>query len=258
MVESIWHISDWDLTLRLLLSAALGGLIGLEREWNNHAAGFRTHILVCLGATAIMLLSIYGFEGFLQEPNVRVDPARLAAQVISGIGFLGAGAILRTGSTVSGLTTAASIWVVAAIGLCVGAGFMYPALLTTGLVFISLFALNKWEKVFMQKRRSHELLIKVPDKPGMLGAVTSELGELGIQIKNIQMKTLDECWDRDTSLSIVELKLDIRFQKQEAVVAALENISAIPEVLWIESAGQYAGKLKSLHQNRTRSSNTFT
>lgn len=106
----------------MVLAAVLGGLVGMEREWNNHAAGFRTHILVCLGAATIMLLSIYGFSQFVNEANVRMDPARLAAQVISGVGFLGAGAILRNGPVISGLTTAASVWVVAAIGLCVGAG----------------------------------------------------------------------------------------------------------------------------------------
>src|SRR5690606_33783196 len=98
-MHDIWQISYVNLTLRILISAILGGMIGLEREWNNHAACFRTHILVCLGSTSIMLLSIYGFSQFSMEENVRMDPARLAAQVVSGIGFLGAGAILRRGDT---------------------------------------------------------------------------------------------------------------------------------------------------------------
>src|SRR6185437_9248416 len=99
------------------------------------------------------------------------DPARLAAQVISGIGFLGAGAILRNGSVISGLTTAASIWVVAAIGLCVGAGFLFAALYTTMLVLISLFVLNKWEKYLMRHRRNHEFTIYTFDRPGVLGKI---------------------------------------------------------------------------------------
>ncbi|SDE56511.1 putative Mg2+ transporter-C (MgtC) family protein [Paenibacillus sp. UNCCL117] len=238
MVDSVWHINDWDLTIRLLMSAGLGGLIGLEREWNHHAAGFRTHILVCLGSTAIMLLSIYGFEAFVNEPNVRTDPARLAAQVISGIGFLGAGAILRTGSTVSGLTTAASIWVVAAIGLSIGAGFYYPALLTTVLVLISLFALNKWEKLLMRNRRSNELVVKVLDYPGMLGRIASELGEQGLQIKNIQMKTLEEDGAEAAAAPVMELKLHIRPHHPGIMAAALEKIAALPHVLEIQSSGQ--------------------
>ncbi|KIL38045.1 magnesium transporter MgtC [Gordoniibacillus kamchatkensis] len=236
MVGSIWHIGGWELTARLLLSAVLGGLIGFEREWSNHAAGLRTHILVCLGATSIMLLSIYGFEQFVNETNVRIDPARLAAQVISGIGFLGAGAIMRNGSTVSGLTTAASIWVVAAIGLSVGAGFFYPALLTTLLALISLFALNKWEKFAMRKRRNHELMIKVPDKAGMLGVIATELGALGLQIKNIQIKPLDELSGIDNATGIVELRIKIGSHNPALFIAALEKISMLPGVLCIDSA----------------------
>ncbi|MFC6231441.1 MgtC/SapB family protein [Paenibacillus allorhizosphaerae] len=220
------------------MSALLGGLIGLEREWHNHAAGFRTHILVCLGSTSIMLLSIYGFEAFVHEPNVRVDPARLAAQVISGIGFLGAGAILRTGSTVSGLTTAASVWVVAAIGLSIGAGFFYPALLTTLLVLISLFALNKWEKVIMRKRRNHELMIKIPDKPGTLGQIASTLEELGFQIKNIQMKPSDEVWVYSAETAVLELKITIRSHQPRKLADALEKVATLSNVLWIESSAQ--------------------
>src|SRR5690606_15906316 len=108
---------DMQILLRLGLAAALGGLIGFEREQAQHAAGLRTHIMVCLGSCLMMLLSIYGFSQFVYEGNVRVDPARLAAAVITGIGFLGAGTILHTGKSVTGLTTAASIWVVSAIGL---------------------------------------------------------------------------------------------------------------------------------------------
>src|SRR5690606_39922495 len=109
-------------------------------------AGFRTHILVCLGSALIMLISIYGVSDFIKEENVRADPARLAAQVVSGIGFLGAGTILRHGLTVSGLTTAASLWVVAGIGLAVGAGYMFGAVLTTILTLVSLELLNRMER----------------------------------------------------------------------------------------------------------------
>lgn len=102
---SVWEITHLELALRMILAVVLGGLIGIEREWSNHAAGFRTHILVCLGSATIMLLSSYGFSQFVNEGSVRMDPARLAAQVISGIGFLGAGAILRNGNMIKGLTT---------------------------------------------------------------------------------------------------------------------------------------------------------
>jgi putative Mg2+ transporter-C (MgtC) family protein len=184
---SVWEITHLELGIRMVLAVVLGGIIGIEREWSNHAAGFRTHILVCLGSAMIMLLSIYGFSQFVNEANVRMDPARLAAQVISGIGFLGAGAILRNGNMINGLTTAASVWVVAAIGLSVGAGFYMGALFCTFLVLISLFVLNKWEKHLLRNRRYDEVVIKIIDYPGALGRVATILDNYELQIVNLQM-----------------------------------------------------------------------
>jgi putative Mg2+ transporter-C (MgtC) family protein len=184
--SGIWEITPLALILRMLVAAVLGGAIGIEREWSNHAAGFRTHILVCLGSATIMLLSIYGFSDFVNETNVRVDPSRLAAQVVSGIGFLGAGAIIRNGNVVKGLTTAASIWVVAAIGLCTGAGFFTGAFVCTFLAVVSLYLLNKWEKLLMRNRRIQEVKFKIRDVPGALGKVASTFGMHGIEIANIK------------------------------------------------------------------------
>lgn len=228
---SVWEISYADLTLRLLLSLLLGGIIGLEREWNNHAAGFRTHILVALGSTSIMLLSIYGFSAFVDEANVRIDPARLAAQVISGIGFLGAGAILRNGLTISGLTTAASIWVVAAIGLSIGAGFYYGSILCTVLVFLSLLVLNKWEKRWKKRRSEHVLVVRVRDVQGSLAAILTKLDGSGIRLKKMGMVRHDD--SRDGSAAVVEytLKLDTLGGK---VVAAIDGLSGMREVLSVE------------------------
>lgn len=186
IATSVWEISYLDLGLRLLVSLLLGGMIGLEREWSNHSAGFRTHILVCLGSTAIMLLSIYGFSEFAAEYNVRMDPARLAAQVISGIGFLGAGAILRNGSSVAGLTTAASIWTVAAIGLCVGAGFFEVAGMVTVLVWISLFLLNKLDRRIRRRKRKGELSVTFLDSPGTVADIFKQVERLGLHIVHMR------------------------------------------------------------------------
>lgn len=237
-MNSIWYISHLDLTMRILAAAAMGGLIGFEREWSNHAAGLRTHILVCIGAAAIMLLSIYGFGEFAVEPNVRMDPARLAAQVISGIGFLGAGAILRTGSTISGLTTAASIWVVAAIGLCVGAGFYYCAALATVMVFLSLFVLNKWERHLMRHRRNQEVIIKVLDRPGVMGRISTIFGEQGIQIVTVKMKSEDAQQTEDGVCPVMELKFSVKTTSAEKLMRAIQTISALSqgEVLSLEAA----------------------
>ncbi|MDF2725174.1 MAG: magnesium transporter MgtC [Paenibacillus sp.] len=246
---SIWHISHLDLTLRMVLAVVLGGLIGLEREWSNHAAGFRTHILVCIGSASIMLLSIYGFSQFVTEPNVRTDPARLAAQVISGIGFLGAGAIIRNGVSISGLTTAASIWVVAAIGLSVGAGFYYPAILVTALVLISLFVLNKWEKHLLRHRRNQEVLIKICDRPGMLGQIATKFGEQGIQIKNVVMSHSGEAKEEDVTATM-ELQFTLRMTSPDKLMKAIEEIMKIPDVLGLESLSMPTGKPASVRSER--------
>ena len=128
--------------LRLTIGALLGGLIGFERETHNRRiAGFRTHILVCVGSTLMMLTSIYVFE--LYKNSVSVDPARLAAGVITGIGFLGAGTIIRSKVSVTGLTTAASLWTVAGIGLAIGTGFYIAGCVTAVIVLTSLYLLRK-------------------------------------------------------------------------------------------------------------------
>ena len=129
------YIADYEIAFRLFLACIFGGIVGFERERNDRPAGFRTHILVSLGSALVMILSMYGFNDFT---SVNKDPARLAAQVVSGIGFLGAGTILRDKTSIKGLTTAASLWVVAAIGLAAGAGFYFSAFFVTALVFLTL------------------------------------------------------------------------------------------------------------------------
>lgn len=232
-MDSIWQISHVELTIRIFTAAALGGLIGFEREWSNHAAGLRTHILVCIGSAAIMLLSIYGFSQFVYEANVRMDPARLAAQVITGIGFLGAGAIMRNGSTVSGLTTAASIWVVAAIGLCVGAGFLYCAVLSTFMVLVSLFVLNKWEKHLFRHRKNQEIIIKIRDRMDVLDGVLSLFAEQDIQVKNVMMQ-LDTAGTAEDPGSVIALKISIKLAPDDQLNRAIERISRTEGVLSLE------------------------
>ena len=135
-------LTDSQIIIRLFTGALLGGLIGFERERHNRRiAGFRTHILVCVGSTLIMLTSIYVFE--LYRTSGVVDPARIAAGVITGIGFLGAGTIIRSGSSVRGLTTAASIWIVSATGLAIGCGFYIASYVTTIIALAALYLLRK-------------------------------------------------------------------------------------------------------------------
>lgn len=133
-------LTDSQIFLRLTLSVFLSGLIGLERQMHRRTAGLRTHILVCLGSCLIMLTSLYVFD--IYKNKAPLDPGRIAAGVITGIGFLGAGTIIREREGVRGLTTAASLWVVAGIGLAVGIGFYSASLFTTVLALIVLFFLR--------------------------------------------------------------------------------------------------------------------
>jgi len=141
--------NDFQMITRLLLTLVLSGLIGLERQVHRRDAGLRTHILLALGSCLIMLTSIYVFD--IYKDKVTMDPARIAAGVVTGIGFLGAGTIIREPEKVRGLTTAASLWVVAGIGLAVGIGFNRIAIYTTVLVLIVLHFLRYAEKPFTKE-----------------------------------------------------------------------------------------------------------
>lgn len=141
---------------RLVLAVALGSAIGFERERLLWAAGLRTHMLVCVGACLFMLVSAFGFTGALGD-HVSLDPSRVAAQVVSGIGFLGAGTILLRGEVVKGLTTAASLWVAAAIGLAVGGGLYVPAVATTTLVLVILTLVKPLEEFWHDRAKTLEL-----------------------------------------------------------------------------------------------------
>jgi len=138
--------------IRLMLAAFLGGAVGIEREINSKAAGFRTHILVCIGSCLIMLTSMHMFD--IYRGVTSVDPGRIAAQVVSGIGFLGAGTIIRSRASVLGLTTAASLWSVAGIGLAVGSGLFIVSIFTTVLIVGSLLVLSRVQDRISHKKQS--------------------------------------------------------------------------------------------------------
>ena len=152
--QKIPHLETWELILRVAAAGTLGGLIGFEREFHEHAAGFRTHILVSMGAALFTLVGAYGVESFAGAGDgirVTFDPTRVAAQVVTGIGFLGAGAIMRQGVNVRGLTTAAALWVTAAIGTAVALGYWVGAIATAVGALIALTAL-RWIENFVFPR----------------------------------------------------------------------------------------------------------
>jgi putative Mg2+ transporter-C (MgtC) family protein len=130
-----------EILLRLAVAAVTGMLIGAEREMREQAAGLRTHILVAVGSCLFTLVSVYGFDAF-SAPHASIDPSRVAAQIVTGIGFLGAGAILREGVTIHGLTTAASLWIVAAIGMAVGVGMYWAVAIAAVITIVALWLLR--------------------------------------------------------------------------------------------------------------------
>lgn len=233
-VSDVWKIEYWEVAVRLLIAFGVGGIIGLEREMGDHPAGFRTHILVCVGSALLVILSIYGFAKFANEFNVRMDPARLAAQVVTGIGFLGAGTIMRTGTTISGLTTAASLWVVAAIGMAVGSGFYFGALLTAFLTIICLFLLNKLEHSFNKSRSITELTLEVWDGPGHMGKILGNLQSLGVRIKDIHVENIEKSAGDETKPAI-QLKMNVRLHKPRKRLEILSKIMALPEVIALDT-----------------------
>lgn len=183
-------LNELELALRLILSIIFGGIIGMQRESVNRPAGFRTHILVCVGSTLTMLVSIYIFEQY--NSMTSVDPGRIAAQVVSGIGFLGAGTIIREGATVRGLTTAASLWTVAAIGLAVGCGFYLASILATLLTFVTLISFSRIENYIIQAKYLERICITIDDIPGQIGRIGACLGGLNVNIGNIKMDSMDD------------------------------------------------------------------
>ncbi|MCD6168539.1 MAG: MgtC/SapB family protein [Caldisericia bacterium] len=175
-----------NILLKILLAFVFGGLIGFERERRNRPAGLRTHILVSVGSASFTISSIYFYKLF----GTANDPSRVAANIVVGIGFLGAGTIIKEGFSVKGLTTAATIWVSAAIGLSCGLGLYLLAFLVSLLTFLTLILLRNFEiETFGKKdRKKRILMVKVTDEPGQLGKIGTILGEHGINIENVKFE----------------------------------------------------------------------
>lgn len=224
-------LSDGEVILRLVLSAVAGGIVGIEREANNRPAGLRTHILVTLGSTLIMLISMYGFQGLGAGGNGG-EPARLAAQVVSGIGFLGAGTILRTGNNIRGLTTAASIWVCGGIGLAIGNGYYIGGLTTTLIVLFTLMSLGVLEKkVFKAKYK--ELIIYSKERAGLIGDIGQIMGKNNIVIKDIKVSSADNS-DEDQDY-MIEIRLMVKLPSKltnESLFDEILSVFGVESAIW--------------------------
>ena len=213
--------------LRIALAALFGGAVGLEREISEHEAGLRTHILVAVGSALFTLTSAYGFHEFLVEGGavVRADPARIAAQIVTGIGFLGAGAIIRQGVAVRGLTTAATLWVVAAIGLAAGAGYYGAALMTTVVVVLSLWPLRIVARRLFERPRERRLALELAPG-GSAASVLDVLERLGIRIESFEL-------EEEEGASTIDLLLDLpRGVAPDFVVRRLLMLEHVRTASW--------------------------
>ncbi len=173
----------WQETLlRLIAGAILGGLVGLERQRLDWAAGLRTHMIVCIGATLMMIVSAYGFTDVVGKAGYSLDPSRVAAQVVSGIGFLGAGTILfLKNEVIKGLTTAAGLWTVAGIGLAVGGGLYFAAIVTTALVLIILVIIKPYKNKLLQYHKHKELQLHVNFDTTGLHEIEKTIGRFNLK-----------------------------------------------------------------------------
>ena len=220
-ISTIPVVGDWEIAFRLGLAALLGGAIGVERELRDREAGIRTHLLVSLGSALFTLVSAYGFHEFLASGDavVRADPTRIAAQIVTGIGFLGAGAIIREGLSVRGLTTAATLWVVAAIGMACGAGYYGPAVAATGLTLFALWPLRIVAYRLIERVKPEEHRLTVELKHGQ--PLTPLLEAVG----GVRHLELTEEPDR----RVVQLELA---SVDERVVGRLSDLDYVIGVRW--------------------------
>lgn len=209
--------------LRIVTAVIVGGVLGLERGMKNRPAGLRTYMLVCVGACLIMLTNQY-----LWQVSNAGDPMRLGAQVVSGIGFLGAGTILHEGLTIRGLTTAASLWMVSAIGLAVGSGMFFLSIMATVITMITLVTFHTWEKRFAATSRSDRRFVRITtsNRNDVIADITGYLTLNGIQVRSLNLKK-----NKDKNNLVIDLYLKLgKNMESSDYILGLQNIEGVMSV----------------------------
>jgi putative Mg2+ transporter-C (MgtC) family protein len=223
--------SQGELSLRLLLAAGLAGLLGAERELTDQPAGMRTHMLLGVGAALFAIVSAYGFQSVVGEAGnpqgVHVDVSRVAAQIASGVGFIGGGAILKYGASIRGLTTAASLWVTAAIGTAVGTGLAVVSTVTTVIVLLALVGLRPVREQLRRRAFARQEIVIVLDRDGDLTAVLDELRAAGVAQPSMRVERGD-----DEETLRISAQLPRKQQAAGSVARALERHRGVRDVDW--------------------------
>lgn len=224
-------IAWWEMALRLLLAAALGAIIGINREHREWAAGLRTHMLVSLGAALAILVSAFGFADVLGRPGVGLDPSRIAAQVVSGIGFLCAGTILfmQREQVIRGLTTAAGLWAVASIGLAAGAGLYAAACMATALAWIILAVLKPLERRYLHRHPQRGRLRLHLAEGASLARVEAAVAAAGLGLARITLQR------NGAGNGLLDLDCDPPLPR-ERLLACAEALQGVEDVLAVEVA----------------------
>ncbi|MGB8952537.1 MAG: MgtC/SapB family protein [Candidatus Aminicenantales bacterium] len=208
-----------EIIFKLFLAILLGGLIGLEREFSQKPAGLRTNILICAGSAMMVILSQMMLEG--KGANTG-DALRIAAGVITGMGFIGAGAIIQSRGIVHGLTTASTLWAVAGLGLVIGAGYYLVGTVFSGLVILTLVLLRRLEESFL-KKGLHHYRLKVKDSPDWLSRLRELTSHIGIKLEEISLK-------KEGELALINFQFSSSAGKEEEFSRKLMNLGEISEV----------------------------
>jgi putative Mg2+ transporter-C (MgtC) family protein len=187
--EYSMEIATITVLIRVGIALLCGAVLGLERERLERAAGLRTHALVAVSSCLVMIVSAYGFADVISSTQVVLDPSRVAAQVVSGIGFLGAGVIIFRKNTISGLTTAASVWSAAAVGLACGGGLFGPAAIVTGAIIAIQVVLRFFEYRFFAHHNPSTVSVRMKRAPGRIAEVERLVLESGVPLRALRLRT---------------------------------------------------------------------
>lgn len=227
-------LTESEVVIRILTAIILGGCIGMERQFKQRPAGLKTHILVCVGSAAIMILSEYMFQKYYAAYGLMSDPLRLGAQVVSGVGFLGAGTIMHRGANVKGLTTAASLWVVAAIGLASGAGFYFLAVVVTVSISTVLFIFNKIYKGLRNVSDVTSLQFELLNKPKTIGAINILLAAHNIKILDMEFVDPSQQMETGDESEVIFLHLVLKMTPELSIYSLITQMEEINGIIKIE------------------------
>ncbi len=222
-----------ECTIKTLAAIIMSGIIGMERQILRRPAGFRTHILVCLGAMTVVIFSEQMFVKYYEQYGMGFDPTRMGAQVVSGVGFLGAGAIIHYGKNVRGLTTAASLWTVAAIGLTIGAGMYGLAAIITGSIYITLFLFKRFSNRVEDSFHIKEMIIRINNDPVDIGKLQMAVAHSDAKILEYEFLDLSDLEPHEECKTI-DIRFKVQLSPRESYDHFIARLKAVENIFSIE------------------------